>query len=114
MPLTRLECQVSKLANSDTRPRPTTGGPPTISYYNAFVTYDFLLSIGMKPWIELGYTPCWMSGPAAVPLDSCAPLAAKIESAAQRTSPLFRVPNNFREAFYERGRLLLACRLANS
>ena len=24
----------------------------------------------MKPWIELGYTPCWMSGPAAVPADS--------------------------------------------
>ena len=45
-------------------------GPNTTSYYNAFVTYDFLLSIGMKPWIELGYTPCWMSGPAAVPLDS--------------------------------------------
>jgi hypothetical protein len=70
----------------------------TVSYYNAFVTYDFLLSIGMKPWIELGYTPCWMrcaplgylyqtglvcgrvltthsftverSGPAAVPLNS--------------------------------------------
>ena len=45
-------------------------GPNTTSYYNAFVTYDVLLSIGMKPWIELGYTPCWMSGPAAVPLDS--------------------------------------------
>ena len=29
------------------------------------MTYDFLLSIGMKPWIELGYTPCWMR---------CAPL----------------------------------------
>jgi hypothetical protein len=42
----------------------------TVSYYNAFVTYDFLLSIGMKPWVEIGYTPCWMSGPAAVPLDS--------------------------------------------
>ena len=32
----------------------------TTSYFNAFATYDFLLSIGMKPWIELGYTPCWM------------------------------------------------------
>jgi hypothetical protein len=42
----------------------------TVSYYNSFVTYDFLLSIGMKPWVEIGYTPCWMSGPAAVPLDS--------------------------------------------
>jgi hypothetical protein len=52
-------------------------GPPlpdrnssTVSYFNAFATYDFLLSIGMKPWIELGYTPCWMSGPPAVPTDS--------------------------------------------
>eukprot|EP00039_Didymoeca_costata_P001494 m.52945 g.52945 ORF g.52945 m.52945 type:complete len:612 (+) comp10829_c0_seq2:51-1886(+) len=45
-------------------------GPNTTSYFNAFRTYDFLVSIGMKPWIELGYTPCWMSGPAAVPLDS--------------------------------------------
>ena len=97
--------------------------PNTTSYFNAFVTYDYLLSIGMKPWIELGcarpparlgpvacgglagvgaastlvfffiggpgaraysaysaytglcrgassYTPCWMSGPAAVPMDS--------------------------------------------
>ena len=45
-------------------------GPNTTSYFNAFRTYDFLLSIGMKPWIELGYTPCWMSGPAAVPANS--------------------------------------------
>ena len=45
-------------------------GPNATSYFNAFSTYDFLLSIGMKPWIELGYTPCWMSGPPAVPLDS--------------------------------------------
>ena len=28
--------------------------PNTTSYFNAFVTYDYLLSIGMKPWIELG------------------------------------------------------------
>jgi xylan 1,4-beta-xylosidase len=45
-------------------------GPNATSYFNAFQTYDFLLSIGMKPWIELGYTPCWMSGPAAVPAGS--------------------------------------------
>lgn len=45
-------------------------GPNAVSYFNAFATYDFLLSIGMKPWIELGYTPCWMSGRPAVPPDS--------------------------------------------
>mmetsp|Transcript_9101 Transcript_9101/g.15033 ORF Transcript_9101/g.15033 Transcript_9101/m.15033 type:complete len:621 (+) Transcript_9101:93-1955(+) len=45
-------------------------GPNATSYYNAFSTYDFLLSIGVKPWIELGYTPCWMSGPAAVASDT--------------------------------------------
>ena len=48
----------------------------TTSYFNAFATYDFLLSIGMKPWIELGYTPCWMSGPPAVPSDSYWPVLA--------------------------------------
>ena len=52
----------------------------TVSYYNAFVTYDFLLSIGMKPWIELGYTPCWMSGPAAVPADSYWPTVGEFHA----------------------------------
>jgi hypothetical protein len=51
-------------------PLPGTNSSGTTSYFNAFATYDFLLSIGMKPWIELGYTPCWMSGPAAVPANS--------------------------------------------
>lgn len=51
-------------------PLPASNGSATNSYFNAFATYDFLLSIGMKPWIELGYTPCWMSGPAAVSADS--------------------------------------------
>eukprot|EP00658_Telonema_sp_P-2_P033435 TRINITY_DN24543_c0_g1_i3.p1 TRINITY_DN24543_c0_g1~~TRINITY_DN24543_c0_g1_i3.p1 ORF type:complete len:514 (-),score=111.05 TRINITY_DN24543_c0_g1_i3:133-1674(-) len=45
-------------------------GPNATSYYNAFSVYDYLLGIGVKPWIELGYTPCWMSGPAAVAMDS--------------------------------------------
>ena len=40
------------------------------SYYNAFSVYDCLLSQDVKPWIELGYAPCYMSGPAAVPMDS--------------------------------------------
>ena len=31
-------------------------GPNATSYFNAFSTYDYLLSIGMKPWIELGYS----------------------------------------------------------
>lgn len=42
-------------------------GPGAVSYYNAFSVYDFLLSAGVRPWIEIGYCPCWMSGPAAVP-----------------------------------------------
>jgi len=29
-------------------------GPNATSYFNAFSTYDFLLSIGVRPWIELG------------------------------------------------------------
>lgn len=31
-------------------------GPNATSYFNAFRTYDFLISIGVKPWVELGYT----------------------------------------------------------
>ena len=69
-------------------------GPGTVSYYNAFATYDFLLSIGMKPWIELGYTPCWMSGPPAVPVDTYWPTVdyglcvGSPETMADWTTPL--------------------------
>ena len=61
----------------DTSTPPPAPPPPAACWAdNAFVTYDFLLSIGMKPWIELGYTPCWMSGPPAVPSDSYWPVLA--------------------------------------
>lgn len=47
-----------------------TSAAGAVSYTNAFSTYDFLLSIGVKPWVELGYMPCWMSGPDNVPPDT--------------------------------------------
>eukprot|EP00038_Savillea_parva_P028287 m.64191 g.64191 ORF g.64191 m.64191 type:complete len:610 (+) comp8208_c0_seq1:61-1890(+) len=45
-------------------------GPNATSMFNPFSTYDALIAMGVKPWIELGYTPCYISGPPAVPENS--------------------------------------------
>lgn len=42
---------------------------PAHRFYST-INSDALLALGVKPWIELGYTPCFISGPPAVPRDS--------------------------------------------
>jgi xylan 1,4-beta-xylosidase len=46
---------------------PRLGGPPKISFTNIDNIFDFLLSIGMKPFIELGFMPeCLARGDCTV------------------------------------------------